>query len=315
MQNQAGQSHREKAQRVWSILSSSWLAWGVLLAVIYLHALDRRGIEGGGNYSLKRVHPVAEPGEIMLPENHLQVVSSSITRDSHTFRIGTFNIHSGKGRDEITDLDRTIESIPRDLDVLFLQEVRGELPGIRNCQVDQIGEAICMESLFLPVEEQWYCPHFGNALLTRRSHSLVSIIPLPCTQGKAYRNCVLSRFEVDGVTVNMLGTHVDLLADHDQQLEMVLSIFDSLAAPKILLGDLNSKEDNEEIALFLKRSNCQNVFAGDQHGRDWIITKGLHVVQKRLVDKGTSDHALLWTELSVTKPREVIATKGGSSIR
>ncbi len=313
------QSHRDKDV---TLLDSSQTrsfrkpfslqTWGIVVPWILLstcavwQACDRQPATYGETLELNP--PVIASTATTTPT--FQPVS---TTSKTSLRIGTFNLHSAKGRDDVQNLDRSIRVIPSDLDLLFLQETRSGFFGLRDHQSEVIGNALGMQSLFLPTEHQYFHNHFGNALLSRVHHQSITVIPLSCTQGKKFRNALLTTIELDGKRINILGTHLDLAVDHDQQLQHILNLFESLQAPKILLGDLNTRQNNPLITGYLQDNPCQDAHAqytldsSGGHGVDWIIVEGLSVIQSHLIDTSASDHPLLWAELSLVPQTQPIA--------
>jgi len=310
-------SRMTPAVRLRRILGSGVIAWVLLLGLVIGWGGSRRGVEGGGVYELSELPPIGDDSKSSEADllGKLMLASQSRNLSNSSIRIGTFNIHSGKGRDEVFDLKRTANTIPRHLDIVFLQEVRSGLWGFSPDQAASLAQQLYMRNVFLPVEAQWFQPHFGNALLSRRNHDVIASLPLPCTQGKKYRGAMLTRFVVDNSSINLMGAHIDLRVDHDRQLEMVLSVFESLASPKVLIGDLNTTPDQTAMISFLAKTGCRNVFASEGHGRDWMIIDGLRVRESGIIDHGGSDHGLLWAELAVVNVPNKVASEEPSVLK
>lgn len=219
-----------------------------------------------------------------------------------TIRVGTFNIHAGVGRDRQFDLRRTAACI-RDLDILALQEVRGTLLGLRENQAKTVGDRVHMASLFIPTEWSWYHNHYGNGLLTRIPLEVNQRIPLVNTDHRGFRNAVLSRFQFQDQTVNLLSTHVDATEDREIQLKAVVDLYLSLDEPSILMGDLNSEASHEQMQRLLATPGVDDALTGYPRTDvlkapiDWIITRGLRTVDAAWIENPASDHPLVWAEL------------------
>ncbi len=210
-------------------------------------------------------------------------------------RLASFNIHSAKGNDGVTDIGR-VADILRDADFAGLSEVRGGFRGPPTNQAEQLGEALKCAWWFCPSEHRWWTDHFGNAALSRYPVQLVRI-PLVNTRGKAYRNAVLARVELDAEhSVRIITTHLDGGDDQSAQLRTVIPLFLGLEAPAVLMGDFNTKQTHELIQLLLKtpgvRSPLHETLPNGPPPEtiDWIFTRGLKTVSAELVPNEASDH-------------------------
>lgn len=220
-----------------------------------------------------------------------------------TLRIGTFNIHGGKGRDERRDLDRTAETLA-DLDFVALQEAVGAAPWESEGQVEQLGRASGMAWLFAPAERCWFSWGYGNGLLTTLPLGSWQRIPLASPHDSGNRNAVVVDVEFGGRTVHVLLTHLTQRDDRDRQtqLETVLAMFRELPTPAVLLGDLNTMADDPQIERLLATPGVIDplrALGPDTPGRiDWILVRGLRPVAAGTRDHGASDHPLAWVELA-----------------
>ena len=221
------------------------------------------------------------------------------------FRIGSFNIRGGKNRANDFDISRTISALQRhQLDVVGLSEVHGYAWGEFPNQAVELGAALNRSAVFVPTERRYWHDHFGNGLLTNVELGAIHWIPLPGTQGKKFRNAVLTNFQVGDTTVNFLTVHLDRVKDRPHQLQQILTLFNSLSKPAILVGDLNTTADDPQLADLLAREDVHDAVAeglGDPVARriDWILTRGLKTVDVDCIDEGASDHPLVWAELEV----------------
>lgn len=221
-----------------------------------------------------------------------------------TIRLGTFNIHSGVGHDRIENLQR-ISGCIGNLDVVALQEVRGNLLGLRDNQAKIIGDEISMASLFMPNECGQLHHPYGNALLTRVPLLMQQRIPLVSNNDHGYRGALLTQFLFQGRTVNLLSTHIDRGKDHDMQIKAIVDIFLSLAEPSVLMGDLNSDIDHVQMQRLLTAPRVRNALSDYRRNCvraapiDWIVTRGFQTVAAKYIEESGSDHPLDCAELSL----------------
>ena len=115
----------------------------------------------------------------------LQGTLQPASTTSIRLRVGTFNIHSGRGRDRMTDLSRTARVIDVAPDIIGLNEVRGAFcESWWPNQAAELGKLLSMESAFVPTERRWWHDHFGNAVsLSRFPIQQIHRIPLVGTRG------------------------------------------------------------------------------------------------------------------------------------
>jgi len=238
----------------------------------------------------------ASVGRIELPGYQ----NASLT--ALAFRVGTLNIHGGEGTDGAVDLARTADLLNhRRIDVVALHEVRGLRLGGRTNQAQVLADELGMDAAFAPAERQWFYDHFGNALLARLPVRSIVQLPLPATE-PGYRNVILMRAQLGGKDVSILATHLDRGDDRTQQLRATLEIFRSLAPPCVLMGDLNSSAADAQLIDLVRTTDTIDPFAhinkSTWPGRiDWILVRGLRVLDAGFADNGASDHKLLWAEL------------------
>jgi endonuclease/exonuclease/phosphatase family metal-dependent hydrolase len=220
-----------------------------------------------------------------------------------TLRIGTFNIHGGRGDGLSVDLDATADALQAaNLDVVGLYEVRGDFA---SDQAGELGERLHAASVFVPTEHRWWHDDFGNGLLARRPVRRVMRIDLPGTQAKRFRNAMLTTLDVGGSTISVVATHIDTAVDRDRQLEHVFELFRSLQEPAVLMGDLNCTADYPPLAKLLAEPGVTDAITAklgpaSQKGRiDHLIVRGLGIVDAAVVPTKASDHPYVWAEFSV----------------
>lgn len=228
------------------------------------------------------------------------------TASTGTLRIGSFNIHGGRGDLGKTDLAATAAVLGSvELDLAGLFEVHGFF---QSDQAEALGTTLEMASLYAATERRWWRDHFGNGILTRLPLEYVTRIALPGTQGKQYRNALLAATEVNGVRVNIVAAHLDRRIDRDRQLAMVVELFRSLEAPAVLMGDLNCTTDHPLLAELLADPEVVDAMSEKHEPKpgvrrvDHLFTRGLTVLDAACVRNDASDHPFLWAELRPEVP-------------
>ncbi|NQX90441.1 MAG: endonuclease/exonuclease/phosphatase family protein [Halioglobus sp.] len=244
-------------------------------------------------------------GNRRVPGNPTKALELHGTAEYATFpgdsiRIGTFNIHGGKGDDDKVDLERTAALLD-DLDIVALNEVDGDLFMRRN-QAGAIADSLDMAWVFAPTERRWWHDHFGNALLTNVGLNSFQQIALPGTQHEGHRNAILATFSLGDQDVRILATHIDRRIDRQVQLAKVIDLFLALRAPAILMGDLNTRPDDPQLTKLLSSPDVVDAGTIDSdlpdRRIDWIIARGLRPVAAGHVDNDASDHPLVWAEFA-----------------
>ncbi len=233
---------------------------------------------------------------------HVPAVAAQDSDD--TLRVGTFNIHGGKGVDGVRDLTRIAKTL-RGLDFAGLNEVHGAAPFRDDDQAAALGQQLGMPWLYAPTEQRWWCDPFGNGALSNLPVTSWQRIPLARTHGKSYRNAVLVRAEHQGKPVNIVVTHLDRSDDREraEQLRTVGELFLALESPAILLGDLNTDDTEPALRKLLDAPGVHDPLRdrlGDAAPRriDWILVRGLETIDAGIVNRGDSDHPHVWAELA-----------------
>ncbi len=235
-------------------------------------------------------------------------LSTTATLNRDSLRIATFNIHGGRGADDRRDLDR-VADVLQGFDLIATQEVRGSTFTGSPDQAAILAEKLKLAWLYAPTERRWWRDSFGNALLTRLPITSWQRIPLACTQEKAFRNVVVAQVTFADATLHVLLTHLDRVTDREEQLREVIQIYRDLPAPAILLGDLNTDRHDPMWAALLKEPDIVDVLGNadstvdDDRRIDWIIARGLEVIDAGVLDRGASDHPCYWAELRLPAAR------------
>ena len=227
----------------------------------------------------------------------------AIPPNKTVFRVGTFNMHSGIGEDDVYNLSRTIDSV-RETDLCALNEVRGRLFAHPQNQAEEIAQSVQSGWIYLPSERRFWHDDFGNGILTRLPVKDWIRLPLPTDPVHGgLRNATLLDVDFAGRLVHVLVTHIDRKQDQPNQLRFVTRLFDSLQPPSLLLGDLNADSDNHEIQALLALPNvndCIGQATGQPRNRiDWILSRGFHTTGGEVVQKHASDHPMYWVDLEL----------------
>lgn len=219
--------------------------------------------------------------------------------------VATYNIRRSKDEDNERDITRAADVLrDAEADIIGLNELSGTLFYGLADQAAQIGGMLQAGWLFAPAYELFYQPHFGNGLVSRFSVSSWQIHPLFAEQDSSYRNMIIATIPIADTTLTTLTTHLDRSAVRDRQLEQVLARFASLPSPAVLIGDLNTRVDDDRLSAFLEKpAYTDAIFTalGQTHDVEWIISKGLHVKSGGSQPAGVSDHPAYWVEFSIDR--------------
>jgi endonuclease/exonuclease/phosphatase family metal-dependent hydrolase len=227
-----------------------------------------------------------------------QTPTASRPAATNVLRIASFNIHGGKGTDGKLDLARIAGEL-KDVDLAGLFEVHSAPWHHPSDQAAVLGEQLDMRSAFLGTEHRWWHDHFGNAVLAAWPIEHVQRIPLVGTRGKAFRQAVLVDVPLQDQIVHVVMAHLDRGQDREQQLAAVIALFQSLAAPAILMGDLNSGVADPQLTALLSQADIESVIhakmgsAAPPVAIDWIITRGLECDDVEYRSSGASDHPVI----------------------
>jgi endonuclease/exonuclease/phosphatase family metal-dependent hydrolase len=218
-------------------------------------------------------------------------------------RVGTFNIHGGRGLDRRRDFGRIAKCL-EGLDFVALNEVHGASSSDLSDSAEILGHTLGMAWLFAPAERRWWHDHFGNGALASLPVRWWQRIPLPLHGSKSGRNALLVSLDIDGQPVQALVTHIDRSdPQRSAQLRTIIDLFLALAPPAILFGDLNTTSADPSIQRLLAAPGAIDALSGTStgHGRiDWIVTRGLKCTASGMHPAGPSDHPQYWAELEMT---------------
>jgi endonuclease/exonuclease/phosphatase family metal-dependent hydrolase len=170
----------------------------------------------------------------------------------------TFNIHAGRGADNVLDLER-VERLIRSsgADLVGLQEVDRHYSA-RSNWVDQGAELARRLDMHLAfgatIDEEPPAPgrprvQFGNAILSRYPITSSSLTLLPVTPGLEQRGLLKAVVDVPGTDLEVFNTHLgDISAtDRVQQAIQIQQEIGTPERPTILVGDMNAEPEAPEV--------------------------------------------------------------------
>jgi len=159
---------------------------------------------------------------------------------TRTVRVATYNIHSGRGLDGRTRLERIAAVLARiDADIIALQEVVGASP-LKAGQAAELGAALGMGWVMAPTRHQ-RTALFGNVVLTRfpvRHHVQYDLTWKTCEHRGVQRVDV----GLEDDTLHFYNVHLgtSLLERRNQAARLATLVHDRrVTGPKIILGDFN----------------------------------------------------------------------------
>jgi endonuclease/exonuclease/phosphatase family metal-dependent hydrolase len=185
-----------------------------------------------------------------------------------------------------------------------MEEVHGLGAFSHSNEAEVLGQKLNLPWLFAPVERQWWSDAFGDAVLTSLPLAHWQRFPIASEDADSNRELLVLRLQFSGRPLNVLITHLATENDRDRELATVASLFLSMQEPAILMGDLNSKNDDPQIQLLRKTPGVIDpigdaVVAKNSESWDRIFARGMRSVGSGFIDKGASDHPLVWAELKL----------------
>lgn len=239
----------------------------------------------------------------MPPAEGTELVGSDSLNRKIPLRVATFNIAGGVGKDGKFDLTRTLAAV-RGFDVVGVEEVHGSLIGDLGNEIYGLGKESGLPLLFAPTERQWFHESFGNGILCDLRITHWQRFPISTSASHSNRNILLVDAIYFDKPLHIIVTHLDRHEDHDAELRSVISLFNDLSEPAILLGDLNTMESDPQLQSLDSSPgfiNCLRSKLGDgidPINADWIYVRGLRCLNAGFSDNGASDHHLAWADLA-----------------
>lgn len=245
-------------------------------------------------------------------------VSQEFFPQNTIIRLGTYNIHRGKGIDKKRDLNRIAETLlkPGLANIIVLNEVAGSTLDLGENQAQKLAEVLDKQSMYAPTERRWMSHNQGNAILSdhflqqwetiplvhRRKESSDSII-----EGKSYRNMIVTQIYFEHIAVKVIATHIDTWGIKPTQIQKLLDTFifyQQQGYPVILLGDLNVSRENEALQAFMDNHDAVDAIkvANPLYPEkmiDWILVSGFEVLDGGIEPIGPSDHPYFWVDVKL----------------
>ena len=170
--------------------------------------------------------------------------TSNTTASRRTFRVMTYNIHHGEGRDGKVDLLRIAELIKREgADIVALQEVD---KGVARTQKrDLPGELATLTGLTCVFSNNFHYQggDYGNAVLTRFPIGTWTNIHYQMLRPGEQRGILQLTLCLHGRKLAFLATHIDYRADDSERLlnvqQIATMVKQQTGMPTILCGDFN----------------------------------------------------------------------------
>lgn len=153
---------------------------------------------------------------------------------------------------------------------------------------------------------------YGIAILSKypivkSEHILLS------SYGKEQRGVLGATIDKDGVQINIYNTHLGLdVPSRITQINELIDITAKFQGPKVLLGDLNTDPQSEEIQSLLKLTDFvdsfknirnANTFPSNEPNQriDYIFTNtDIEILNQIVIHSDASDHLPIMIEISTT---------------
>ncbi len=178
-------------------------------------------------------------------------------------RVMTYNIHHGRGMDEVVDLPRIASIIAaEEPDVVAVQEV--DLCMARTDRVDQPAELARLTGLraiYGPAIVQGDGAEYGNMVLTRLEARELANVPMP---GEPRAALALSCRVPDGAEFLFVATHFDTKSEPRSHAPRIIEQYLAThpPTPAILAGDLNIRPHADLMAEL--KTRWRNATAGEE---------------------------------------------------
>ena len=225
-------------------------------------------------------------------------LDDKIKRDQ--IRVTTFNIRGGRDLHDHNNLTRVIDWL-HGTDIAVLNEVIDRR--WRTHQARTIASAMGAHWLFAPTRSRLLGTR-GNALIVRPQPADYGVISLP--HPDTQRNAIHALIPFGSENIEIIGTHLERGELGQDQLKVLIERF--LAADvAILLGDLNTRRHEPPLSNLLERRDVTDAIAvalGHPPPLwvvDWILVRGMTVVNGGSVERGISDHMGFWVDLRLDR--------------
>lgn len=224
--------------------------------------------------------------------------SSVKQKQNSSLIVASYNVQTGKNLQGQRNINRAAEILSR-ADIAGVQEVYAaswsNKFGIGLSQTEVLARHSNFDWLFCPTRLRWFRENRGNALLSKLPINSWRTTMLPDQSGNSFRNMTVANFEWQGQSCYFINTHLHTGKGQTEQLKVVLDEF-SKYPNAILVGDFNTRPDNQLLQQFIKSNQAidaisQSKIDQDETNRiDWILVSGWTVLSAHKIAKGVSDH-------------------------
>jgi len=233
-------------------------------------------------------------------------------------KIMSFNIHHGRGLDEILSLKRIAEIIREaDATVVGLQEVDrhfGERSEFQD-QAKELAKLLNFNYVYGPnINVQTTggeVKQYGNAILS--IYPILESENIPLTRYEEEpRGCLKATIDSNGVHLNVFNTHLSLDAiSRMKQIDELIELTSHDRGPSVLMGDFNAEPESEEIKKLLKDTNFTDCFSNIERNEsfpadgpniriDYIFTSTeLVSFDEKVINRKGSDHLPIVAMLAI----------------
>ncbi len=229
------------------------------------------------------------------------ITKNKISGNSH-IRVMSYNIHHGKnslGADTLDNITDTIRD--NQADIIGLQEVdknvyRTQFKNQVKLMASELGMYYAFGSNIEVMGME-----YGNAILSKYPIKSFENVHMPGFKEK--RGLLRAEIKIDGKDMNFLVTHLGLTKqERTKQVKTISEYIKFLGTKTIIVGDFNSKENNEEMnsikTLMVdssqgKREHFKNTYEGliIKSKIDYIfVSPDIKVNKYNVIDTNESDH-------------------------
>jgi len=243
----------------------------------------------------------------------------------------TYNIHAGIGEDDRLDLQRLADEIRSSgVEVAGLQEVDRHWSA-RSDFVDQaqwLAKELNMHVVYgANLDRDPLSPgeprrQYGTAILSDHPIQSSRNTLLPRPQGGEQRGLLEAVINVRGVRVRIANTHLqhNSAVERTAQVERIMELLEGSREPVVLMGDLNARPGEPELAPLSTRyedawleggeGDGFTLSAADPYARiDYIfVSPEIAVESAEVLDTLASDHLPVVAELEL--PGRLVGNQG-----
>jgi endonuclease/exonuclease/phosphatase family metal-dependent hydrolase len=185
-----------------------------------------------------------------LPQSATAQSSEAMIQTTDTLRVLCYNIHSGRGVDDVYDFRRIADVIIESrADLVALQEVDSGIERSGNVDLMEVLAGYTgMEHLFYKNAEI-QGGAYGNGMLVRHPLVEAANIHLPRVGDSEQRGLMHTIVDVNGMHIAFMNAHLDHRPPDEERLKgigVILQMAENYAGmPVIVAGDLNDRPGSE----------------------------------------------------------------------